>query len=57
MKLATVAFVGLAGTPVIVVCGAVVSTAHDRLAAVASTFPAPSVAFTSKVCEPSARPE
>jgi hypothetical protein len=41
---------------VIVVSGAVTSTVHARIAGVASTFPAASVARTSKVCVPSARP-
>jgi hypothetical protein len=43
-----------AGGPVsMLVCGAVVSTVHAWVAAVASVLPAGSVARTWKVCEPS----
>ena len=49
-------FVGLAGDESIVVCGAVVSIVHVSCAGLASTLPAASVARTSKVCAPSARP-
>ena len=47
-------FVGPDGPLSIVVCGAAVSTVKLRDAGVASTFPAGSVARTSKVCAPSA---
>jgi hypothetical protein len=47
------------GPDPIVVSGAVTSggmaTVHVRLAGVASVFPAPSVARTSKVCDPFGR--
>src|SRR5215210_1819894 len=39
----------------VLVVGAVVSTVHLRLAGVGSTFPALSMALTSKVCAPSTR--
>ena len=55
-KLALVELVGLFGDVVIVVFGAPVSTAQLWVAGVASVVPAGSVARTSNVCEPSARP-
>ena len=45
------------GPLVIEVSGAVVSTVHVRVAGVASTLPAASLARTENVCDPSARPE
>ena len=45
------------GPESIEVFGAVVSIVQVELAGVASTLPAWSIARTSKVCEPSARPE
>ena len=45
------------GPAVIVVSGAMVSLVQVRLAGVASTFPAASVARTWKVCDPLAKPE
>ena len=53
---ADVEFVGLSGRDVMVVSGAVVSIVQVKLAGVASVLPARSVARTSKVCEPAARP-
>ena len=47
-------FVRPAGPPVMATVGATVSTVKLRLAGVASTLPAASVARTSKVCAPSA---
>ena len=47
---------GSFGCAVIVVFGAVVSIVQVKLAGVASVLPAASVARTSKVWEPSARP-
>ena len=44
------------GPAVIEVSGAVVSTVHVRVAGVASTSVAPSLARTENVCDPSARP-
>ena len=46
----------LAGPELIVTAGATVSTVIVRVAGVASTLPAGSMARTSKVCEPSLRP-
>jgi len=46
-------FVGPAGPLVIVVSGAAVSTVNDRVAGVASTLPAASVARTVNVYAPS----
>ena len=48
---------GAPGPLVIEVFGAVLSTVHVRVAGVASTLPAASLARTEKVCEPLARPE
>jgi hypothetical protein len=56
-KLGDVSLDGSLGAEPIVAVGAVRSTVHDRLAEVASVFPAGSVARTLKVCVPSARPE
>ena len=53
---APVALVGSLGCAVIVVFGAAVSTVQVKEAGVGSVLPAASVARTSKVCEPSARP-
>ena len=55
LKLADVVFTEPEGPAVIVVSGARVSTVHDRLAGVASMFPAASAARTWNVCEPFAR--
>jgi hypothetical protein len=62
-KLAVVAVVVAAGLELIAVSGAVVSaggagacTAQLRVAGEASVLPAVSIAFTEKVCEPTARP-
>ena len=52
LKLALIALVGLAGAPVIVTTGAVVSIVQVELAL--PVFPAGSVAVTVKVCEPAA---
>ena len=46
---------GLVGEAVMLAVGATVSTVHVKLAAV-PVLPAASVAFTWKVCEPSATP-
>ena len=48
--------VGPVGPDVIVVSGAVVSTVNVRVAGVASTLPAASIARTANVCSPAARP-
>ena len=59
LKLAVVAAVEPEGPAVIAVSGGVVSgvlTVHVREAAVASVFPAKSLARTSNVCVPGARP-
>ena len=48
---------GFDGDVSITVSGAAVSTVHVKVAGLASVLPALSVARTSKVCEPSARPE
>ena len=45
------------GPLVIEVFGATLSTVHVRVAGVASTLPAASLARTENVCEPFARPE
>jgi hypothetical protein len=55
-KLAFAEFVGFVGDEAIVTAGATVSIVQVKLAA-ALALPAASVAFTWKVCEPSARPE
>jgi hypothetical protein len=55
-KLAFAEPLGSLGCAVIVVSGAVVSIVQVKLAGEASVLPAVSVARTSKVCEPSARP-
>ena len=55
-KSAPVALVGSLGGAVIVVFGALVSTAHVKDAGVGSVLAAASVARTWKVCEPSGRP-
>jgi hypothetical protein len=55
-KLALVEALGLLGAAVMVVLGAAVSTVHVKVAALASTLPAVSIARTEKVCEPSASP-
>jgi hypothetical protein len=44
------------GPELIVVCGAVVSIVHVRVAGEASRFPTPSVARTRNVCDPAASP-
>jgi hypothetical protein len=54
VKLAVVSVTVPDGPPEIVVSGAVVSTVQERVAGVASTFPATSIARTSKVCVPAA---
>ena len=54
VKVADVLLLGLADWPVIVVCGATVSTVNERTAGLGSVLPAASVARTSKVCGPSA---
>ena len=59
LKLALVAAVEPDGPALIAVSGGVVSgvlTVHVREAAVASVFPAKSLARTSNVCVPGARP-
>ena len=56
LKLALEDVLGLLGEAVMLVSGAVVSTVQLKLAGVASTFPAASLARTWKVCEPSVRP-
>ena len=56
VKVGAVLLVGPFGPEVMLVSGAVVSTVQVRLAGLASVFPAVSVAFTSKVCEPSDSP-
>jgi hypothetical protein len=53
-KLALIAFVGFAGAPVIVTTGAVVSIVH--VVEALPELPDVSVAVTTKVCEPAARP-
>ena len=53
---ALVAFVGSAGVEVIDVSGGVVSIVQVKLAGLASVLPAGSVARTSTVWEPAARP-
>jgi hypothetical protein len=53
----TLAEDGSEGFTVMIVSGGVTSTIQVRAAGVASVFPAPSIARTSKVCEPSASPE
>ena len=55
-KLAAAEPLGSLGCAVIVVSGATVSIVQVKLAGEASVLPAVSVARTSKVCEPSARP-
>ena len=57
LKSALDELLGSDGVAVIDVSGAVVSTAHVCVCAVASAFPAASVAWTSKVWAPSARDE
>jgi len=54
-KLADVSVVGSSGWEVMLALGATVSTCHE--AESEPVLPAPSVALTSKVCEPSSRPE
>jgi hypothetical protein len=59
VKVALVSMVGSIGPESIVVSGGVLSTAwtvQPKLAGVGSTLPAASVARTSKVCGPTARP-
>ena len=56
MKDAPVLLLGLGGPVVIVVSGGVRSTTQERLAAVASTFPAGSMACTWNVWLPAVRP-
>jgi hypothetical protein len=55
-KLGAVAFDGSLGEASIAVSGGVVSTVHVKVEGVASVLPAASVARTSNVCDPSARP-
>jgi hypothetical protein len=57
LKLAEVAFVGLAGVAVMDVSGAAVSIVQVKLAGVASVLPAGSVARTWKVWLPAASAE
>ena len=57
VKLAAAEAALAGGVESIVVLGAMVSTVQVKLAGVASTFPAWSIARTSKVWEPSASPE
>jgi hypothetical protein len=56
LKLALVEALGSLGEAVMVVFGAAVSTVHVKVAALASTLPAGSIARTLNVCEPSVRP-
>ena len=56
-KLALASFVSAGGADVIVVSGGVVSIVQVKLAALASVFPAASVASTANVCSPSSRSE
>jgi hypothetical protein len=56
-KLALVLVVVGGGPKLMVVCGAVVSTVHVKVAGVGSAFPARSTARTSKVCAPWLSPE
>jgi hypothetical protein len=55
LEIAYVGVLSVVGPESIVVCGAVVSTVIARLAGLPSTYPAASLARTSKVCAPSAR--
>ena len=55
-KLGSASLSGSGGEAVIVVCGSVRSIVQVWLAGVASVFPVESVARTSKVCEPAAKP-
>ena len=55
VNVGVVSLVEVPGLLVMVVSGGTVSTVKVRLAGVASTLPAPSMARTSKVCEPSDR--
>ena len=57
LKLAEELLLSVDGPESIEVFGAVVSTVQVELAGVASVFPAWSIALTSKLCEPSAKPE
>ena len=54
-KLALETFVSAGGDDVIEVSGASCRPSRSKLAALASVFPAASVARTAKVCSPSAR--
>ncbi len=56
-KLGEALLVGPEGPELIVVFGAWVSTVNARLAGLASVLPAASLARTSKLWAPSARPE
>ena len=56
VKAAPVLLLGLGGPEVTVVSGGVRSITHERLAAVASTFPAGSMARTCNVWLPAAKP-
>ena len=56
-KLGPVSLEGSEGFAVTLALGGVVSTVHVKIAGVESVLPAASVAFTSNVCWPSARPE
>jgi hypothetical protein len=56
-KLAEVALVGPLGPKVIVVVGTEVSTTQVKESGLGSTLPAPSLARTLNVCEPSPSPE
>jgi hypothetical protein len=56
LKLALVEALGSLGAAVMVVSGAAVSTVQVKVAGVASTLPAGSVARTLNVCEPLASP-
>jgi hypothetical protein len=56
LKLGALVLLGLVGWAVMVAVGAAVSIVHVCVAGVWSVLPAVSVAFTWKVCEPSATP-
>jgi hypothetical protein len=56
-KLAEVAFVGLAGFDVIGGAGGAIESTWKVLGAAGPVFPAASVCWTWKVCEPCERPE
>ena len=55
LKLGLAELLGFVGEPLMFAAGATVSTVQEN-PATGPVFPAPSVAFTCKVCEPSAIP-